>query len=58
MDMHRLQAVTEAKTGEYMQENDRIAATRQADTEALAGRRPGREKGGDPIRELIWGTVP
>jgi hypothetical protein len=58
MDMHRLQTVAKAESGQNMQEDDRIAATRQADTETLAGRRPGREKSRDPLREAIWGTVP
>jgi hypothetical protein len=58
MDMHRLQTVATAESGQNMQEDDRIAATREADTEALARRRSGREKSRDPLREAIWGTVP
>jgi hypothetical protein len=58
MDMHDQQAVAEAEAGKNMQQNDRIAAARQTNAEALVGRRPGRDKRRDPIREAIWGTVP
>ena len=53
MDMHRLQTVAKAESGQDMQEDDRIATTREADAEALAGRRPGREKSRDLLRETI-----
>jgi len=58
MDMHRLQTVAKAESGQNMQQDDRIATTRQANAEALSGRYPGREKSRDPLRETIWGTVP
>ena len=58
MDMHRLKTVAKTESGQNMQENDRIAASRQPDTEALAGCRPGRENRRNPLREATWGTVP
>jgi hypothetical protein len=58
MDMHNLQAVAAAEASQNMQQNHRIAPSRQADAEAVVRRRPGRDKRRDPIREAIWGTVP
>jgi hypothetical protein len=58
MDMNRLKTVAKTESGQNMQEDDRIASSRQPDTAALAGRRPGRQKSCDPIRETIWEAVP
>ena len=58
MNVYRLQALAQVELGQDMQEDDRVAATRKADCEPPVSCCAGREKGGDPIGNLIWKLVP
>ena len=58
MDVHRLQSIAKAEARQYMQEDNRIAPSRQADAKAFRWRRPRSDERRDPLRKTILGTVP
>jgi hypothetical protein len=52
MDMHGREAAGKAEPAQEMQQDNRIAASREADTEAFGWRQAGGEKSADPRRQI------